>query len=335
ELEKYWSGMKINFIVACGSHRKPTEKELDRIFGPLREKYRDQIHIHDALNSPVTYLGTTRRGTPVEVNRLAVISDRIIAINSVEPHYFAGFTGGRKSILPGISSYRTIETNHKMALDKKAGILVLDDNPVHEDMSEAAALIKSRIFAVNVVMTADSGIHSLHTGNIFDSFLEATAVAGRTCTGTVPRAAEIVISVVREPVNKNLYQAQKGIENSRAVLKEGGIMILVAECEEGIGMPEFYDLLSSCSSPEKVFERIEKGYVLGYHKAAKMADFISKNRLWMVTSLSRSILEKIFITKARENLQEVLDKALAEVGRNAGVILNLNAGMTTASLDKA
>ena len=142
------AGHKVSFIVATGIHRKPTEEEYLQIFGEkLYAKYKDCIHVHEAKKSEdMVYLGTSKNGTEMKVNRLGVDAHKIVIITSVEPHYFAGYTGGRKSFLPGIASYETITQNHKLALKREACALKLEGNPVHQDMIDALSTVKKEIF---------------------------------------------------------------------------------------------------------------------------------------------------------------------------------------------
>ncbi len=141
------------FIMACGGHRAPMPDELVQVFGKYAELYKDRILVHDAKdNTKIKFLGKTRRNTPVWLNQAVWETDKIIAINSVEPHYFAGFTGGRKSFLPGIAGLETITANHKLSLQPQAKTLALEGNPVNEDMNEIAKMVPRDIFSIQVVI---------------------------------------------------------------------------------------------------------------------------------------------------------------------------------------
>jgi nickel-dependent lactate racemase len=133
-LEPLIAGVDASFLVATGVHRAPTRDEYRFIFGDLYDKYAGRIHAHDARRTAdMVHLGESSSGTPMEVNRRGVEASRIVVIGSVEPHYFGGYTGGRKSFLPGIASYRTIEHNHRHAVRPEPRALLLEGNPVHED----------------------------------------------------------------------------------------------------------------------------------------------------------------------------------------------------------
>jgi len=143
----YIKDLDIKFIIATGIHRAPTEDEYIKIFGKYYNMFKDNIFVHDSRSEKdVAYLGKSRRGTEIYLNKLCIDAHKIVTIGSVEPHYFAGYTGGRKSFLPGIASYKTIQQNHKLALSPKSKVLKLEGNPVHEDMLDALKTIKKGIF---------------------------------------------------------------------------------------------------------------------------------------------------------------------------------------------
>ncbi len=310
----------VKFIVATGVHRGPSEEEYRFIFGEHYDRFKDQIFVHDArCDAEMVYLGESKNGTPMHVNRLAVESDSILVIGSVEPHYFAGFTGGRKGILPGIASYRTIEANHKLALDERAKPLALEGNPVHEDMIDALKVIDKPIFSIMTVLDKHHGIFHVSAGGIQEAFSAAIGKAKEIFVPEVAQKADIVVTVAKYPMDVDLYQAQKAIDNAKLVLKSGGTMILVAACREGLGEKSFVDLLSSCADPAEVMQRIRETYHLGYHKAGKMAEVFLNAEVVALTELPDDQLKRIFISPAG-SIQEALDAALLKAGKDAKVI---------------
>lgn len=328
-LEPELEGLEVSFIVATGAHRAPTPEEYVQIFSERHyARYRDRIFVHDARKSEeMVYLGTSKNGTEMRVNRRGVEADRIIIISSVEPHYFAGYTGGRKSFLPGIAAFDTIEQNHKLALRREASALRLEGNPVHEDMIDALSTVKKEIFAINTVLDRDHRIYAAAAGDIYGSLEPAVARANEVFVAEIPRKADIVISVVKFPSDIDLYQAQKGIDNAKYALKEGGILLLVAKCRMGIGDESFARLLGSASSPEDALRRIEEGFVLGYHKAAKMAEIGLWAQVWAVTDLDPAFMESVFI-RPFAGLQGAVDAALAEKGPDASVLVLMDGSLT-------
>jgi nickel-dependent lactate racemase len=328
-LEPELEGLEVSFIVATGAHRAPTPEEYVQIFSERHyARYRDRIFVHDARRSEeMVYLGTSKNGTEMRVNRRGVEADRILIISSVEPHYFAGYTGGRKSFLPGIAAFDTIEQNHKLALRREASALRLEGNPVHEDMIDALSTVQKEIFAINTVLDRDHRIYAAVAGDIYGSLEPAVARANEVFVAEIPRKADIVISVVKFPSDIDLYQAQKGIDNAKYALKEGGILLLVAKCRMGIGDESFARLLGSASSPADALRRIEEGFVLGYHKAAKMAEIGLWAQVWAVTDLDPAFLESVFI-RPFAGLQEAVDAALGEKGPDSSVLVLMDGSLT-------
>ena len=326
--------LEVTFIVALGSHRKPTADEFLNIFGRFYDIYKDKIVCHDADNDPMVKLGMTSRGTNVKVNRLAVEHDKILIISSVEPHYFAGYTGGRKSILPGISAYETIEHNHSLSLLPEARIMQLEGNPVHEDMMEAAAMLPTETWACLLVIDKDHRVFSCDFDKTNEAFYRTIPNADKVYKVPIKRQADIVIGIIEPPLDSDLYQSHKGVENARNAIKDGGIFILVSACRQGIGKDNFYKLLSSCTTPEEVFEKIRQQYKLGYHKAAKLVDFVQNHKLWMVSEISGDSLEKIFI-RSFNNLQTALDEAIQIKGKETSILFINDAGIVVPEVKKS
>jgi nickel-dependent lactate racemase len=325
--------LPVKFIIATGAHRGPSHEEYVQIFGDHYEKIKNNILVHDARKSEdMVFLGTSSNGTEMYVNKAGVEAHKIIIIGSVEPHYFAGYTGGRKSFLPGIAGFNTIEQNHKLALVPEARALALEGNPVHEDMVDALKVVKKEIFAIMTVLDKNHSIYAVTAGDIHDSFMAATHKANEVFAAPIKEKADIVVSVVKFPGDIDLYQAQKGIDNAKLALKENGILILVAKCRCGIGGKAFADLLGSCDTPQEVLDTIEKGYKLGYHKAAKMAEIGIWAEMWAVTDVEPETIEKLLI-RPFASLQEALDKAIETKGDSAKILFLMDGGLTVPMVD--
>ncbi len=324
------------FIVACGTHRPPTEEEKKVIFGDLYDEIKNNIFIHESKKfENMRYIGKSTRNTEIYLNKIVDSVDKIIIINSVEPHYFAGYTGGRKSFIPGISYYDTIKQNHKNALKVESRTLFLDGNPVHEDMEEIVKIIiktiEKEVFAMNVVLDAQHKIYSLSCGDIFKTFYESTKKADEIYAVKIKEKADIVITVAPYPMDIDLYQSQKSLENGKLALNDGGIIILVSKCRMGIGNDEFVKILSSRDTPEGVLELISKGYKLGWHKAGKIAEIAQRANIWAVTDLKDEQLNDIFIKPFHE-IQNAVDSALLEKNGSKVLIL-MNGSITVPKLD--
>lgn len=326
--------LNFKIIIATGTHRVPTEDELQFIFGNHLQELRDKIVIHDAKNeSGLVKLTTTSRGTEMWVNKLAMDAHKIVIISSVEPHYFAGYTGGRKSFLPGIAGYKTIEQNHKFALDPAAKTRALIGNPVHEDMSEAvSSLLEKEIFNINIILDNNHKIYSTVAGELDGSFHAAVESANEVFCVGVEEKADIVVTVAPYPMDIDLYQSQKAIDNGKLALKEGGILILVSKCRKGVGHDNFVKLMASSDTPQGTLDYIEKGYRVGYHKAAKLAEIALWADMWAVTDLDDGLLKSVFMTSYHD-IQLAIDDALAKKGSDAKVLILLNGSITVPMLD--
>lgn len=324
----------MKFIIATGVHRAPTDEEFDFIFGKYYDVFKDRIHVHDSKREEdMVHIGTSKNGTEMYVNRLGMEAHKIVIIGSVEPHYFGGYTGGRKSFLPGIASRKTIEQNHKHALKLEAQALALDGNPVHEDMIDALKTIADKeIFSIQTVLDGERRLYGVTCGHIHDSFYAAIDKAKEVFCVKIPSKADIVVSVAPYPMDIDLYQSQKALDNGKLALKQGGILIMVSKCRTGIGEPTFFELLSSSDSPHKALETIDKGYKLGYHKAAKMAEIGTWAEMWAVTGLDDKDMKAIFMQPFHD-LQTALDRALAKKGKDAKVLFLMDGSITVPMIE--
>ena len=313
---------RVRFLVATGTHRPPTEEELRSIMGRFFRPFKRKIHIHDSRNQEdLVEAGVTPAGTGLWINKLVVRFRKIVTINSVEPHYFAGYTGGRKSFFPGVAGYRSVEKNHELALSEYARPLNLTGNPVHGDMMKSLQCLEQKeIFSIQSVLDRHHEIYSLVAGNIHDSFIRSTQKADEVFSVNVRGRADIVLVVVTPPKSINLYQAQNAIENAKLVLKERGILILVSPCAEGVGPPAFFNLLSRCAHPREVNELVRNGYRLGYHKAVKFAEIAEKADIWAVTRLPDSLLKKIFV-RGFSDLKQAMTRAVEIKGKQARMVV--------------
>ncbi len=325
----------IKFIIATGVHRAPTQEEFDFIFGKYYDIFKERVYVHDSKkDEDMVHIGTSKNGTEMYVNRLGMEAHKIVIIGSVEPHYFGGYTGGRKSFLPGIASRKTIAQNHRHALKLEAHALALEGNPVHEDMIDALKTIADKeIFSIQTVLDGERRLYGVTSGHIHDSFYAAIDKAKEVFCVAIPEKADIVVSVAPYPMDIDLYQSQKALDNGKLALKKGGILIMVSKCRTGIGEPTFFELLSSSDSPSKALETIDKGYKLGYHKAAKMAEIGTWAETWGVTDLEDKDMNAIFI-KPFHNLQEALNKALQKKGKNSKVIFLMDGSITVPMIER-
>jgi nickel-dependent lactate racemase len=308
------SQIDIKFLIATGVHRAPTDDEYRFIFGETYEFFKKKIYAHDSRkDEDMIYLGKSKNGTEMYINKLVPEYGNVLVIGSVEPHYFAGYTGGRKSFLPGVASYKTIEMNHKLALSDKACSLSLKGNPVNEDMVDAMNVLKDiRVFSIQTVLTSDHKLYAVTAGDLHKSFDAAINYSNEIFCVSLKKKGNIVISAAPYPMDIDLYQSQKALDNGKLALEDNGIIILVSKCRTGIGEDAFLDLLGRADSCSNILEILGDEYKLGYHKAAKMAQIGIKNEIWAVTDLDDKIIKKALM-KPYKNIQIALDEAIKKI----------------------
>ncbi len=319
----------VTFLVATGSHRAPTEEEYRFIFGDLWEWASKRVVVHDAKASPCRLLGRTRFGNDLHLNALLWEADCIIPIGSVEPHYFAGYTGGRKSLMPGVASYESITVNHRLAISPAARLLTLEGNPVAEDLNDAEALMLDtfHLFSIMTVLDGAGQVYAARAGHLKYAFRKLVAMADEVFVVDVNEKADVVITVAREPTDIDLYQSQKALENVRHALKDGGILILVSACRSGVGSRAFLDLLASEETPEAVVKRLKAEYRLGYHKAGKMAELAMMCHLWAVTFLDEETIRQAKM-RPLKSVSEAIKEIRDMKGSAVSVLIVMDGGMT-------
>lgn len=326
-------GWDLSYLVATGTHRAPNEEELQGIFGSAWPEVQSQVSIHDARDEAgLADLGRTSAGTRVKVNRHAAEAAKIIVLSSVETHYFAGYTGGRKIILPGIAAFESIEQNHRLALKAEACALRLEGNPVHRDMDEALGLLLDgrKMFALLAVLDREQRIYAATAGAIRPAFAAAAARVNEIYAVPVREKADIVVAAASAPLDIDFYQAQKLVENGRLILNDGGILIIVSACRTGTGNDAFLKLMAEAGSPAAVLKAANDRYRLGFHKAARLAEVASRAELWAVAGVADEVARTAFM-RPFAGVQEALDAAL-EARPDGRVWFLMDAGVTVPRL---
>ncbi|OGC43925.1 hypothetical protein A2Y85_06715 [candidate division WOR-3 bacterium RBG_13_43_14] len=303
------------FLIATGLHPAPDVQEIRSIFGELYYQINDSITLHDSKNSDdLVDLGTSRHNTSLTVNKLVTEADKIITIGSIEPHYFAGYTGGRKSILPGVAGYDTIEQNHRHALHPNARPLMLDNNPVHEDMLDMIdALGVNRFFSIQTVMSRHHKTIYASCGDIHDSFEKARLNTVQNFRVEVPTKVDIIMSIACPPFDESFYQSLKAIENTKNILNENGIFILVTTAHKGIGPIHFARLFENKTNLITAAENALIHYRLGDHTAVNLKSITTWAELWCVTDKKNHKLENAGI-KLYSSIQRSIDEAILKKG---------------------
>ena len=309
----------VTVIFGCGTHRAVTNEEAVKLLG---ENIFNRVKVvsHDCRAPDLVYVGTTSKyGTKVYLNRIFAEADVKILTGDVGFHYYAGYGGGRKSVLPAVSGEETIKANHAMILHPNAKTGVLDGNPVHEDMMEAAKMAKVD-FILNVVTNSKGEIVKAFAGNLEQAFYEGVKVADEMYRIPVDRRADIVaVSPGGNPADVNLFQAYKGVDSALEVVKRGGVIILVAECPEGHGNQVFYDWMVKYKDLKTIEREIKRNFILGGHKAYYLLKALQKVQIILVSAMPDYYAVNIFKLKTARTVNEALNEAFKIVGENAKV----------------
>ena len=314
----------ITVVFALGSHRFHTQEEIIQLVG--ERVYKEVKCIDSDANDSVS-MGITKGGTPVDVFRVVAEADRRICIGNIEYHYFAGYSGGAKAIMPGVSTPAAIQANHRnMVLDDaKVGRLI--GNPVRDDLNEAIQYCPID-FIVNVVLNEKKEIIFSVAGDYIKAHRVGCEFLDKIYKKQLQEKADIVIvSQGGAPKDINLYQTQKALANAEHAVKDGGIIILVGSCKEGFGSKIFEEWMTEADSPDDIIARIREKFVLGGHKAAAIALVQKKAKIFMVSEMDADIVKSIFM-EPYTSVQEAYNDAIKELGQDVKVLVMPYGGST-------
>ena len=236
---------KITILIATGIHRPNEGKELEEMVGrSIIDSYRIVNHFSQKAETH-TYLGKTHKGTPVYIDTTYLEADLKIITGLIEPHLMAGYSGGRKAICPGLASIETMKVMHGPELMEhpKSAVGILDGNPFHREATEIAQMAGVD-FSLNVAIDKQRQITGVFAGDLVESHLVGTQFVEKQAKVTLPAAVDaVVVSSAGYPLDTTFYQAIKGLLTAVEIVKQGGSILLVAACSEGIGSKPFTDLL--------------------------------------------------------------------------------------------
>lgn len=306
----------ITLVFALGSHRKQTPEEQRKLAGDYAFEH---LNVVDSDPEDCVHLGTTSRGTPVDITRSVAEADRVICLGNIEYHYFAGYSGGAKAIMPGCSTHDAIQTNHRFMVQEAACAGNLEGNPIREDIEEAGRMLGID-YILNVVLDEHKKIVKAVAGDSVKAHRVGCAFLDTLYGKDIPERADIVIvSQGGAPKDLNLYQTQKALDNAKYAVRKGGTIILVGACPEGLGGTTFEKWMLEAPTAESMVERIGKDFQLGGHKAAAIAMVLQNADIYMVSEMDPDFVRSIFL-KPYPSLQEAYMAALEKYGPDATVI---------------
>jgi len=308
----------VTVIFGCGSHRPVNPEEKEKLIGKEALERVKAIN-HDYEAEDQVFLGKTTHGTKVSVNRVFAEADVKILAGDINLHYYAGYGGGRKGVLPAVSSAETIQNNHALLLHPKATTGVLNENPVHEDMMEAAKLAKVN-FILNIVTNSKKELVKAFAGDLEQAFLEGTKLVDEMYKVPIEKRANIVVvSAGGHPHDINFYQASKGIHNALEAVKRRGVIVLAAECPEGHGNEAFCEWMEKFTDLKRIEKEIRRRFVLGGHKAYYLTKALQKATIILVSVMPECYAVNTFKMRTANAMNDALRDAFEITGKNAKV----------------
>lgn len=305
----------VTIIVALGIHRPLSGAELRELVGDrVMDEYRVLNHDPEGQGSNVR-LGTTKAGIPVSINREVADADCVVLTGGVTYHYFAGYGGGRKSLMPGVASRDACEAHHKLVVSWRKGELkgdlapgVLEDNPVHREMIEACSYLKS-IFVLNVVTEPGGGIIAASAGDLQSAHLDACRKHDSWYMRQVAEPARLVLAGSGGyPRDINFVQAHKGLFTAHRVVRGSGVVILAAECPEGTGHQDFLDWFERCETERDWLGELQERYQINGQTAFSTWLRVNRVPTILVSRLKGSDVERMGMIPAAD-MKEAMEAA--------------------------
>lgn len=282
---------------------------------------------HDCTdNNSLVYKGILPSGGELYLNSLIDWADIVISEGFIEPHFFAGFSGGRKSILPGIAGEKTIFANHcsEFIADKNSRTGILKENPIHQDMLFAAG--KANLaFILNVVIDSKKRIINAFAGDPIKAHEKGCAFLQNIAEKKAVKSDIVITSNGGYPLDQNIYQAVKGMTAAEVCVNPGGVIIMVAACNEGHGGESFYRWFAESSSPKETLDKINSiprdKTVADQWEAQILARILIKHKVIMVSDIqSKKLIEDMHMIYSA-SVEEALDKARQQTNADAGIVV--------------
>ena len=314
---------EVTILIATGCHRGTTKAELIEKFGrEIVEK--EKIVIHDCADEEnMVTIGTLPSGGALRINRIATEADLLISEGFIEPHFFAGFSGGRKSVLPGIAAKETVYWNHNAEFisDPCARTGILEGNPLHRDMIFAARAAKLA-FICNVVINAKHQVVNAFAGDCEQAHIAGTQFLKELCQCPKDPADIVITTNNGYPLDQNMYQAVKGMTSAEATCKEGGVIIMAASCSDGHGGESFMKTITEDVPAAQILAKIEatpkKDTVPDQWESQILARILSKYHVVLVSHADPDLVSAMKMHPA-ENVSQALEIADGLLGRKGSI----------------
>ncbi|PTW02196.1 nickel-dependent lactate racemase [Halanaerobium saccharolyticum] len=316
---------QVTFVIATGVHSAHSAEQNREIFG--REIDSSYNFIHHNCDQNLADLGKLSTGNQLKINKKVAEADFVITTGVILPHYMAGFSGGRKSILPGVAGRDSIENNHAMMVEVIEEQPALENNPISREMFEAAEMLGVD-YILNVVTNSEREIVKVVAGDYRQAWEAGIDISAEMYhLNLAEKADAAVVSSGGFPRDINIYQAQKALDHADHAVKKGGTIIWVAECSEGYGEERFEMWMNEAQNPEDNVDRIKEKFLIGGHKAFAISKVAAEKEIILISSLTKERTENIFASKM-ENIQEAVDFLKEKHGADYSVYIMPQGSLT-------
>lgn len=322
EIRKGNPDAKITILISTGCHRETTKEELIDKFGPEIVES-EKIVVHDSLNSEVVYLGKLPSGGNLLINKIAVEADLLCSEGFIEPHFFAGFSGGRKSVLPGIASRTTVLANHcsRFIDSDNSRTGKLENNPIHADMLFGAKKAKLA-FICNVIINSKKEVVYAVSGDVDSAHRKGVEFLRNYCEVKAPKTDIAISTNGGYPLDQNIYQAVKGMTAAEAAVRKDGVIIMLAKSEDGHGGKSFYEMFDNDKSLDQIYSefmaRNAEETVVDQWEAQILIRILKRARVIYISSCPDDMVRTFRMVPAQD-LDEALSIAEKTVGKNSTV----------------
>ncbi|MGF7186832.1 nickel-dependent lactate racemase [Desulfitispora alkaliphila] len=307
---------KITIIIGAGLHPPMPEDRFEEFLGP-EVVSRVKVMSHDAKDQEqLVHLGETSNNTPIWINKNYANADAKIVVGMIDPHQFIGFSGGVKGVAIGVGGEKLIQANHSMLTKPNCRMGILEENPARQDLEEVGAIVGIDLI-LNVIVNNKKQVVKAVSGDFKTAHREGVKLAQEVCQVKAEEVDLVIASQGGYPKDVNLYQAQKALAHAAALVKQGGVIILVAECIEGVGEVLFEDTMKLDSNPQEVIDRFGSSeFKMGVHKAFLWARSLAKAKTILVSEgIDDEMAQVMMVTKAK-SLEEALEIAGKELPEN-------------------
>lgn len=314
---------EIKLLIGSGLHRIPSQEDIKFLIPPL--PIDTEVILHNSMDdSDLIYLGETSRGTPIFINRHFVEADKKIVIGTIEPHQFTGFSGGAKGVVIGLGGYKTIKKNHSFLASENARLGILEGNPVREDIDEAGKIVGIDLM-INGIINEKKEIIGVFVGDIVEEYKRGVRFVKKISTVESPEVDIAIVSPGGFPKDIDMYQSQKALAHAENIVRDGGIIILIAECIEGVGNNLFLKTMQEVKNPQELVEKFKKeGFEMGKHKAFLLCRTLERVKVFVISKLPNEVSQKLFLIPF-SSVEKALKAAQRELGEDSKIAILPNA----------